>query len=114
MMFMHDCTIYHLDIVNGQDVYTRTYLKGVYWQGSASASFASKGKDKTNATTIITSPQNAQKYGTEWTVTVGDKIIKGNGKNINSIKELKSYVTVQAVTNNSCGSAVDNVVISCV
>ena len=114
MMFMHDITIYHLDIVNGQDVYTRTYLKGVYWQGSTSASFASKGNDKTNATTIITSPQNAQKYGTEWTMSVGDKIIKGNGKNINSIKELNSYVTVQSVTNNSCGSAVDNVVISCV
>ena len=114
MMFMHECTIYHLDIVNGQDVYTKTHLKGVYWQGSTSASFASKGNDKTNATTIITSPQNAQKYGTEWTVAVGDKIIKGNGKNINSLKELNSYVTVQSVTNNSCGSAVDNVVISCV
>lgn len=113
-MFMHECTIYHLEIVNGQDVYKKTYLKGVYWQGSTSASFVSKGNEKTNATTIITSPQNAQKYGTEWTVAVGDKVIKGNGKNINSIKELKSYVTVQAVTNNSCGSAVDNVVISCV
>ena len=114
MMFMHDITIYHLYNVNGQDVYTRTYLKGVYWQGSTSASFASKGNEKTNATTIITSPRNAQKYGTEWTVAVGDKIIKGNGKNINSIKELNSYVTVESVTNNSCGSAVDNVVISCV
>ena len=114
MMFMHECTIYHLDIVNGQDVYTRTYLKGVYWQGSMSASFASKGNDKTNAATSITSTQNAKKDGTEWTVAVGDKSIKGNGKNINSIKELNSYVTVQSVTNNSCGSAVDNVVISCV
>ena len=114
MMFMHEITIYHLGIVNGQDVYTATHLKGVYWQGSTSASFASKGNDKTNATTIITSPQNAQKYGTEWTVSAGDKIIKGSGKNITSVKELNSYVTVQTVTDNSCGSSVDNVVINCV
>ena len=45
MMFMHDITIYHLEIVNGQDVYTKTYLNGVYWQGSVSTSFASTGND---------------------------------------------------------------------
>ena len=82
MMFPHDITIYHLNIIDGQDVYDKTHIQGVYWQGSISTSYASKGNDKTNAVTIITSPQNARTYQSAWTVAVGDKIIQGNGKSI--------------------------------
>lgn len=113
MMFPHDITIYHLNIINGQDVYDKTHIQGVYWQGSVSTSYASKGNDKVNAVTIITSPQNARTYQSAWTVAVGDKIIQGDGQDITSVKELSSYVTVQSVTNNNCGSSVDNVVIAC-
>lgn len=110
-MFPHTITIYHHSIENGEDKYIKYILSGFYWNDEKSLSAADKGIKSTKEATIISNPENARKYGTEWNILPGDRVLLGIGENITSFKDLKEAVTVIGVAANVCNSDVDNVVI---
>lgn len=112
MMFPHTVTIYHHSTENGEDKYIKTVLEGFYWNDKISLAAGNKGAESEKATTIISSPENAAKYGTDWTVQVNDMVRLGKGDDIKSFKELNGAVTVTGIAVNVCGSDVDNVVIT--
>lgn len=109
-MFPHTLTIYHHSVEAGTDVYRRAVVPGWYWMHTASAAGAGHGTQKTDTYTAVSSPLTASTYGKTWTVSPGDKAIKGEGTEITSWKDLQGDVmTVKAVEENICGSSVDNI-----
>lgn len=111
-MFPHTVTIYHHSTENGRDKYSFIVKEGFYWNDKISLAVGNKGAETEKATTIISSPENAAKYGTEWTVQVNDMVMLGKGGEIKSFKELNGAVTVTGIAVNVCGCEVDNVVIT--
>ena len=111
-MFPHTITIYRHSIVNNQDVYTKQTLSGFYIMPSKSFTSGDKSLEKTTPTTIVSNPENALKYGTEWDIQAGDRIVKGVGGDITALKQLINAIEVTSVQENVCGSAVDNIVIT--
>ena len=111
-MFPDKITIYHHDIVNNEDVYQKTTVNGFYWNESTALDDANKGIKSKKQVTIISSPENAHTYGSEWTVCIDDVIVKGKGGAITSLKEVENGVTVKGVAVNVCNSDVDNIVIT--
>ena len=112
-MFNDIITIYKHSISNGADVYSRSVIKGVYVMGGRALADSSKGIESRATTTIITNPENAQKYGSQWTLDINDKIVIGEGGTITTLKGLNA-LSVTSVSVNVCGSDVDNIEISCV
>lgn len=112
MMFPHTITIYHHSTENGEDRYSKTVLKGFYWNAGKSLTGADKGAESEKATTIISNPENAHKYGTEWIIHLDDMVLLGEGKDITSFREIENAVTVIGIAVNVCGSDVDNIVIT--
>lgn len=109
-MFPHTITIYHHSVVDGADVYSRTELPGCYWSHKASQAGSGKGTERTDSYTVIVSPDQTAKYGVNWDVGTGDRVVKGSAPDITSWKELNGDVmTVKAVEENICGSCVDNI-----
>ena len=126
-MFPHTITIFHHSIEKGEDVYTKTVLRGCYWMHNASRGGIGKGTEKTDSYTVILSPEQTRKYGSVWKVCPGDRVIKGYdnvaivGDSIAGVavigrvpitawKEIKGDVmVVKAVEENICGSSVDNI-----
>ena len=109
-MFPHTITIYHHSVVNGADVYNRTELTGCYWNHKASQAAAGKGTERTDGYTVVVSPEQTARYGVDWAVHVGDRVVKGSGPSISSWRELAGDVmTVKVVEENICGSSVDNI-----
>ncbi len=113
-MFPHTITIIHHSIVNSTDVYSRTVLSGFYWYGAAEYGESGKGAEKNRNVTVISSPEMAASYGSEWSVCGGDRIVKGACPAITSYKDLigKEVITVLSVAENICGSDVDNIQIT--
>lgn len=111
-MFPHTITIYHHEIINGVDSYTKTVLSGFYYNGGKSLSGTDKGIDSKGKVTIISNAENAHNFGVSWTVGIKDKIVVGVGDDIRSFKELDNAVTVMDVAVNVCNCDVDNIVIS--
>lgn len=113
-MFPHIITIFHHNIINGADTYTRQVVYGVYWYGSTGISSGDKGAKSSDNITVITSPENARNHGKTWTVESGDRIVKGVCGDISSFKELngKDVITVMSVAVNILNSDVDNITIT--
>lgn len=111
-MFPHTITIYHHDIINGADRYSKTVLSGFYVMQGKTVSDTQKGVDSKSQTTIISNAENAHFYGGKWTVSINDKVVLGVGKDIKSFRELKDCIAVSDIEINVCGSDVDNIVIT--
>lgn len=111
MMFPHTITIYRHSVVDGKDVYHRQMLGGVYCYGSEGIAGSGKGTAEDSSMIVITSQTTAAAFGVEWDVRKGDRIIKGEGKEISSLKEIDGGFTVLSVEDNRCGSTVDNITI---
>lgn len=111
MMFPHVITVYRHSVADGKDTYQRQTIGGVYCYGSDGIAGSGKGAAEDSSMTVITSQTTANAFGTEWDVRKGDRIVKGEGKEIASLKELDGGFTVLAVEDNRCGSTVDNITI---
>ena len=110
-MFPHTITIYRHSVENGADVYTRQVVKGVYWYGGTGISQNGKGTTEETPVNIVTSPETAIQYGDGWTIEPKDRVMKGEGPEITSLRDIPSAPTVVGVEDNRCGSSVDNVTI---
>lgn len=110
-MFPHTITIYRHSVENGQDVIKRQVVEGFYWYGSQGISASNKGGSEEDSVTIVSSPERAQDYGTAWTIKPKDRVIKGEGAEATTLKEINGF-TVLRVEENICGSPVDNITIT--
>ena len=117
-MFPHKITIFHHDIINDTDVYTRCVVSGVYWYGSTGISASGKGLETSNAVSIVTSAETAHSRHKTWNVCKGDRIVKGEYPDITSLKDLNAVekddiITVTDIAENLVDSDdVDNIVIT--
>lgn len=110
-MFRQSVTFYHYN--EKSNAYTATYVDDVYIEKTTKASAESNGRQRNANITITTSPTIAKNFSS-WRVFVGDYVVVGHGKAIKSVKELSEYYSVTGITENICGSAVDNIVIEAV
>ena len=110
-MFPHTITIYRHKVENGADIITRQIVKGVYWYGGTGTTSSGKGTTEDNSATIITSPETTAQYKSGWDIEPKDRILKGEGPEINGLREISAALTVLKVDDNICGSMVDNITI---
>lgn len=111
-MFPHTITIYRHSIENNQDVYSKQVIKGFYAVVNKTLSADQKGVESTKPSVIISNPENARKYGVEWTVQGKDRIIIGVGGDITSFNDIPEAIKVTGIEANVIGSDVDNVTIT--
>lgn len=110
MMFPHSVTVYHYDDRTG--AYVRQYIQGVYWQGGGEATAANNGEEHKQVASVILSPQKTALYAAgALPVHLDDVIVRGNGSVIQSVQDLTDYAKIVSVTENVCGSTVDNIVL---
>ena len=110
-MFPHTITIYRHRVENGADVITRQVVNGVYWYGGEGITSSGKGTTEDNSATIISSPETTEQYKSGWDIEPKDRILKGEGPEINGLREIPAALNVLKVDENICGSAVDNITI---
>lgn len=110
-MFPHTITIYRHTEANGSDVITKQVISGFYWYGGNGITVGNKGATEEDSVTIVSSPERARDYGTVWTVQPRDRIVKGIGADITSLKEING-ITALRIDENTCGSKVDNITIT--
>lgn len=113
-MFPHTVTFYHHSVEHNTDVYTKTAVSGVYFYGTKTLAASGKGTESVDNMTVITSPETAAGFGSEWNVFKGDRMIKGEGAEITSFKDFNSaeVYTVTGIADNRAGSRVDNIQIT--
>ena len=111
-MFPHTITIYRHSIENGSDVIERQIVKGVYWYGGEGITAAGKGTAEENSATIISSPETTAQYGSSWTISPKDRILKGEHPEITALRDIPAALTVTGVEDNRCGGTVDNITIT--
>ena len=110
MMFPHSVTVYHYDDRTG--AYVRQYIQGVYWQGGGEATAANNGEEHKQVASVILSPQKTALYvAGALSVHLDDVIVRGNGSVIQSVQSLTDYAKIVSITENVCGSTVDNIVL---
>lgn len=110
MMFPHSVTVYHYDDRTG--AYVRQYIQGVYWQGGGEATAANNGEEHKQVASVILSPQKTALYAAgALSVHLDDVIVRGNGSVIQSVQSLTDYAKIVSITENVCGSTVDNIVL---
>lgn len=112
MMFPHTITIYHHTVAGGEDIYSKTVLNNVYYHAKKSTDQSEKGVVSAKETEITASPEVSRQMGKDWNVFTEDRIVLGEGVDIQSWKELKGAITVTGIDVNVIGCAVDNVVIT--
>lgn len=112
-MFPHVITIYRHSVENGADKYRRQTVRDVYWYGRRGVTISGKGLQAANFVTVVSSPEQAAAFGTSWNVILGDRLIRGEGSDITSWKDLKNSVTVIRIEDNRCGGSVDNITLEC-
>ena len=110
-MFPHTITIYRHEIIDGEDTVSLQIVTGVYIFGGAGIAASGNGTVKSNAVTIITSPETTAGFGTKWTVQPDDRIVEGEGEQKTRLKDIHGW-TVRRVDKNICGSCVDNITIT--
>ena len=110
MMFPHTITIYRYREERGRDVIERQVADGFYWYGSRADKASGKGTTADDSVTIVSSPERAGDYGSAWTVQPLDRIVRGVGADVTSLKEING-ITVLRVDENICGCPVDNITI---
>ena len=111
-MFPHTITIYRHRVENGADVITRQIVNGVYWHGGSGITASGKGTSEESSAMIITSPETTAQYKDGWTIEPKDRILKGEGPEINGLRDIPAALTVLNVEENICGSTVDNITIT--
>lgn len=111
-MFPHTVTIYRHSIENGADKIARQIINGVYWYGGAGITSSGKGTTEDDSATIIASPDTTAQYKGGWDIKPKDRILKGEGPEISSLKEIPAALTVLKIDENICGSTVDNITIT--
>lgn len=110
MMFPHSVTVYHYDDRTG--AYVRQYIQGAYWQGGGEATAANNGEEHKQVASVILSPQKTALYAAgALSVHLDDVIVRGNGSVIQSVQDLTDYAKIVSITENVCGSTVDNIVL---
>ena len=109
-MFPHTITIYRHQDIDGKDVIKKQVISGFYWFGSVGVTGSGKGTTEEDAVTIVSSPERAHDYGTEWDVKPKDRVVKGIGEDVTSLREITGQ-TVFKVDEYICGSDVDNITI---
>lgn len=111
-MFPHTITIYRHSISDGGDVITKQVKQGFYWYGSQGIVQSGKGTTESDTVTIIASPETTAEHGKTWDIRHGDRVVKGEGPDVTTLKEILGAVTVLRVDENICGSPVDNITIA--
>lgn len=111
-MFKHSVTFYHYN--EKSNAYTALYVDDVYIEKTTKTTAESNGRQRSASLRITTSPTMTKDFNNQWSVIVGDYVVLGHGKAIKSVKELPEYYSVTGITENVCGSAVDNIVIEAV
>lgn len=117
MLFPDKITIFHHEVINGEDVYTCCVVPEVYWYGTTGVTASGKGMETSDAVTIVTSPAATKSYKKKWKVSKGDRIVKGEHPAITSLKDLNSVesdsiITVISFAAYIVDSDVDNVTIT--
>ena len=109
-MFPHKITIYHHDIVDSADTYTKQIVEGVYVQEQYGITKSGHGQQSNKSVTITTNKKLTDEFGVSWSICEGDKVIKGEGKNIAKLADIPKAYTITNIIDNRCGSDVDNIV----
>lgn len=105
-MFPHTITIYHYE----DEVYTSHVINGVYLYGSDGISLSGKGIASNHLKTVII-PKMALEDGLK--IETNDKLVMGEGKDIETIRDLKDFITITKVSRNICNSDLDNIELGC-
>lgn len=107
-MFPHSITIYRYS----NETYTKQTIDGVYWQENIGISPNGKGTEENKSVTVITSPETTKAFNDSWTIQPRDRIVKGIGQEIKSLKELSNSYTVTNIAINTAETNIDNIVIT--
>ena len=120
MKMPHTITIYN----EYNEKYLKTIIKGVYWYGTDSINISGKGIVEAGAINIIIDGDNLLKYIPEreykgnkdtFTIQRENRIILGEGPDINSVNDIPSnfkVMTVFGIDENLVGSSIDNILIT--
>ena len=109
-MFPHKITIYHHDIVDSADIYTKQIVEGVYVQEQYGITKSGHGQQNSRSITITTNKRLCDEFGKSWSICVGDKVVKGEGEDITKLADIPNAYTITNIIENKCGSDVDNIV----
>ena len=120
MKMPHTITIYN----EYEGKYLKTILHKVYWYGTDSINISGKGIVEAGAINIIIDGDNLLKYIPEreykgnkdtFTIQRENRIILGEGPDINSVNDIPSnfkVMTVFGIDENLVGSSIDNILIT--
>lgn len=111
-MFPHTITIYHHEIVGNADEYTKQIVSGVYVQEQYGITKSGHGQQNSRSITITTNKLLCDAFGIDWTIAENDRVIIGIGEDITRFADIPKAYTVTNITENKCGSDVDNIVIA--
>ena len=87
-------------------------IQGVYWQENTGITPNGNGTETNKSVTVITSPETTKAFNKSWNIQPKDRIIKGEGKEIKSFKELSNSYTVLNIALNTANTDIDNIVIT--
>lgn len=114
-MFPHTITIYrHTVGSNDADVYTRTVISGVYIDDSIGVRGDNRGDVRSDGVSVITNQGLAESYGSAWDAAPGDRIMRGTGEAITSLRDLDGIPdvwTVLRIRRHTPQGRVDNIII---
>lgn len=111
-MFPHTITIYHHDIVDNTDKYTRQVVSGVYAQVQYGITKSGHGQQNSRSITITTNKKLCDEFGVSWSICEDDKVIVGIGGEITKFADIPKAYTITNIIENKCGSDVDNIVMT--
>ncbi|MGN0533293.1 MAG: hypothetical protein ACI4IK_02935 [Eubacterium sp.] len=111
-MFPHTITIYHHDIVNNADKYTKQIVSGVYVQEQYGVTKSGHGQQNSRSVTITTNKSLCDNFSATWTIAENDRVIIGIGNDIEKFSDIPKAYTITSITINKCGSAIDNIVMT--
>lgn len=111
-MFPHTITIYHHEVKNGADFYEKQTISGFYCYGKSGLSIQGRGVQSADVVEIISSPEAARTFASQWTCQKGDRVLIGAGSDISSFEDIPNAYTVLSVQTDIIGSPCDSVTIS--
>lgn len=113
-MFPQTITVYRHKVKNGADFYEKQTVSGFYCYGKSGLSIQGRGVQNADAVEMISSPEAARTFASQWTCGKGDRVLIGEGNDISSFKDIPNAYTVLSVQTNIIGSPCDSVTISVV
>lgn len=114
-MFPHTITVFHHEIIDDKDIYTKRKIENVFWYGSDGISLSGNGLINSNLVNIDIPKKSLDGYGDDWCIYKKDIIVKGIADDIITIKDLKKYsdvITVDSISNYDVNSTLDNILIT--